>query len=171
MYRELVAEAAADREHHDLPPVAPMTLYLLRSQGGDLGKTGGIGNSEISQHFTIQRNAGFLEAVDESTVGQVVHAGRGIDSDNPQAPEISLTRAAIAIGIHKGLIDGIRRRAEKLAVAAAKPLGQLQHFFSPSSGFEPSFDTHGIFSFNLGSAGGGSIVMHRAHRHDPVDSI
>jgi hypothetical protein len=116
-----------------------------------LGKTGGIGNGEVSQHFAIQLNAGLFEPVYEFTVGQIIHTGSGIDSDNPQAPEIPFAGTTIAISIHECLIDRIRRRSEKLAVATAKPLGQFQHFFSSSSGFEPSLNPHDIFSFNLGS--------------------
>jgi hypothetical protein len=135
----------------DPPLDTLMGLYVLRCQSGNLGKTGGIGNGEVSQYFAIQLNAGLVEPAYKFAVGQVIHPSGGIDPDDPQAAKIALADATIAIGIHEGLVDRIRCRSEKFAVTATKSLGQLQHLLSSSSGFEPSFDTHDLFSFNLES--------------------
>jgi len=122
---------------------------LLRSQSGDLGKTGGIRDGEISQDFSVKTNACDFKPTHEFAVGQFIHARRRIYPNDPQSPEVSFADTTIAIGIHERPIDRIRRCAEQLAMASTKPLGQIQYFFSPSVGFEPSFDTHGIFSLSL----------------------
>jgi hypothetical protein len=124
---------------------------LLRSQSGDLGKTGGIRDGEISQDFSIKTNACDFKPTHEFAVGQFIHTRRRINPNNPQSPEVSFADTTITIGIHERLIDRIRRCAEQLAMASTKPLGQIQYFFSPSAGFEPSFNTHGIFSLSLES--------------------
>jgi hypothetical protein len=90
-----------------------------------LSKTGGIGDGEISQHFSIQLNTCFIEPAYKFTVGQVIHAGGGNDPDNPKAPEFSFTNTTIAIGIPERPIDRIGRRSEKFAVATTETLGQL----------------------------------------------
>jgi hypothetical protein len=150
-YRGFIAGRAAEPANGFLPLDVLMILYVLRSQSGDLGKTGGIGDGEISQHFAIQLNAGLFKPAHEFAVGEIIHPGSRIDPDNPQAPEISLAGTAIAIGIHEGLVDRIRRGSEKFTVTATKPFGQLQDLLSSSSGFETPFDTHGLFSLNLES--------------------
>jgi hypothetical protein len=77
-----------------------------------LGKTGGIGNGEIGQYFSIQLNARIFKSMHEPAVGQVIHARRCIDSDDPQSPEVAFADPAITVSVHEGLVDRIRCRPE-----------------------------------------------------------
>src|SRR6266478_9640067 len=65
----------------------------------------GLPDREIGQHFAVDLDAGALEAVDKSAVGQPVLAHRGVDALDPQPAEGALLALAVAIGILHGLLD------------------------------------------------------------------
>ena len=88
---------------------------------------------------------GQLQAVDEFAVCQIIHPGGGIDSGYPESPEITFARAAVAIGIHQGLINGIGGSAKQFAATGTKSFGKFQHLFAASSGFKSSFNSHFIY--------------------------
>ena len=54
---------------------------------------------EVSQNLAVHVDAGQLQAVDEAGVGQAVQTHAGVDALNPQAAEIALLIAPVAIGV------------------------------------------------------------------------
>lgn len=58
-----------------------------------------ISDCNVSQHFTIDLYISLFEAKDELAVRQAINAGSRIDSDDPQAAEITFFDAAIAESI------------------------------------------------------------------------
>ncbi len=57
---------------------------------GKLGKRGHIIDCQISQHLTVDLDAGLVQAVHHAAVAYAIDPRRGIDTRDPQAPEIAL---------------------------------------------------------------------------------
>ena len=64
---------------------------------------------EIGEDFAVDLDAGLVQPVDKSAVGQADLASGGIDALNPQGAEIALSVLAVAIGILAGLLDRLAR--------------------------------------------------------------
>src|SRR5919204_1382731 len=96
-----------------------------RRLSGGIGKSAeglGVADGDVGQHLAIQLDAGELQAVDERPVAQTVLPGRGVDPHDPQAAEVALAGAPVAIRVGVGLHDrflgalvvGVRLAAEAL---------------------------------------------------------
>ena len=66
----------------------------------DLIEGFGIGNGDFGEHFSIQIDAGGLEAKNESAIGDATHSAGGIDAQDPELAVIALDQLAVL-----GLID------------------------------------------------------------------
>jgi len=77
-------------------------------------------------------------------VGQVVHAHGGVDAGDPERSEIAFAGLAVPVGVAKGAVKRPGSCSEELAAAAAEAPGELEHFLASMSGFESTFDTHGV---------------------------
>src|SRR6185436_7297131 len=73
-------------------------------------------------------DTGLHQAVDQTAVGQAVHARSRVDTRNPQRAELTLLRATIAIRILAGLDDGLLRCAIDLAPGVVITLRLGQNF-------------------------------------------
>src|SRR5215210_506376 len=100
-----------------------------RSLPGSLGKTSeglGVAHGDVRQGLAIQLHAGVTQPVHELRVGQALTPGRGVDADDPQAPEIALAVAPIAIGVLVGLEQRLLGALVALARLAPVALGAGQ---------------------------------------------
>src|SRR5690606_6967255 len=59
----------------------------------------GLVDGEIGEHLAVHLDASLAEAVDKSTIGQAVLAGRGIDALDPERTEITLPGTTVTIEI------------------------------------------------------------------------
>jgi hypothetical protein len=78
----------------------------------------------VSQDFTIEFDASFLQAVHKLAVAQAILARCRIDPDNPQAAEISLAVAAIAVSVDQGLHHGLIAALKQAMLTAPLAFGQ-----------------------------------------------
>src|SRR3981189_3098181 len=96
---------------------------------GGLGKSAeglGIARGDGGQDLAVQLDAGQLEAVDERAVGHAVQARGGVDALDPQAAEVALAVAAVAVGVRVGLGEGLLRALVVGLRLAAEALGELE---------------------------------------------
>ena len=100
-----------------------------------------LGDGKIGENFAVDLDAGVLEAVDKSAVGQAVLAGGGIDALNPEGAKIALARAAVAIGVLQPLLDPLDGDAEIVLVASAIALGGLADLGVAGVGGDAPFDS------------------------------
>src|SRR3954449_4586119 len=77
-------------------------------QGGEGGR---LVHGQLGQDSAVQLDAGELEPLHEPVVGHVVQAGRGVDPGDPELPEVTLARLAVA-----GVVG---RRVEQLLLGLA----------------------------------------------------
>src|SRR5215210_3125323 len=100
-----------------------------RLLSGALGKTSeglGVADGDVGQHLAVQLDTGGLEAVHEGRVAHPLAAGGRVDALDPQAPEVALAVAAVAVGVALGLEDGLLGALVGRVGLAAVALGPLE---------------------------------------------
>ncbi len=106
----------------------------------------------VGQDLAVDLDAGLVQAVDETAIGQAVLADGGVDALDPERAEIALAALAVAVGILHRLVDGLLGDADGILAAAVKTLGGLQNFLVLGVGGNASFYTcHVIISLNSGN--------------------
>ena len=98
-------------------------------------------DGQFGQHFTVNRDLGFLQTVDKAAVGKAMLTCSGIDTDNPQLTELTLSRLAVALGILTCLNDRLFGDAEDFATGVVIALGSCQYFFVTGAGGNASFNS------------------------------
>src|ERR671923_581835 len=99
-----------------------------RRLSGGIGKSAeglGVADGDVGQDLAVEVDAGELEAVDERAVAHAVLPRGGVDADDPQAAEVALAIAPVAIGVGVGLHDrllGALVVRVRLAAEALRPL-------------------------------------------------
>ena len=114
--------------------------YYLRSLRGvnvlRQGSLGGLANcgerseivdSQLRKNLTVHLNLGKAQALDETVVGDAVHAGGSIDALDPQTTELTLTRTAVAVGVSHGVQPLFLSLAVQARTLAAVALRGLQN--------------------------------------------
>ena len=56
-------------------------------------------HGQISQYTSIQHYICFLQAIDQSAIGQAVGTGLRIDARNPECAELTLSLSAVTISV------------------------------------------------------------------------
>jgi len=111
--------------------------YLLDESGECLGSI----DSHVSQDLAVKLDVESLQAVDETAIAQTVLLGGGLDPDDPEAPEIPLPVAPVAVGVEKGLLHGFLGCPVIVALRSPVALGQLQILGPAGPSLGTSFDS------------------------------
>src|SRR3990172_2690953 len=113
----------------------PFILYGYRLAGFGLLNQGlegiWIGYGDLGQHLAVDVNAVLFEGIHQLAIGNSVLAGGGVDARDPQAAQVALFVAAIAIGIEQALQLGFVGALVKLGARAELALGDLEDCFVP----------------------------------------
>lgn len=107
-------------------------------------ESGVIGGGDIGEHLTVDADLGGFEAFHEAAVGEACGAGGGVDSDLPEAAEVALFVATIAVGVLAAVVDSVGGVAIEFRTAEAVALGGLQHALAAFPGSWGVCDTHGM---------------------------
>jgi hypothetical protein len=107
---------------------------------GDLAERCGIADGELGEHLAVELDAGLAAAGDELVIGEALCTGSGVDADDPEAPEVPLSRLAIAVGVLERVLDLLPRRAIGLAPPTDVALRRLEDLRPPLSGLDRSLD-------------------------------
>src|SRR5438105_2536043 len=81
---------------------------------GALGKTSegvGVADGDVRQDLAVELDARGLQAVDELRVRHPVLPGGSVDPRDPQAAEVALAVATVAVAVLIGLEHGLLGRA------------------------------------------------------------
>src|SRR6185295_2403845 len=100
-----------------------------RGLPGFLGKTSerlGVADGHVRQHLAVELDAGGLQAVHELAVRHALLAGGGVDPDDPQAAEVALLVAAVAIGVRVRLDERFLGALVARMRLTAEALGPLE---------------------------------------------
>jgi hypothetical protein len=71
----------------------------------ECGKCCLVVHGELGEDLAVHLDAGFLEALDEPVVGQPVQTRSRVDTGDPQASEVTLPGAPVAVGVDEGVGD------------------------------------------------------------------
>src|SRR4029453_1028959 len=64
-------------------------------------------DSDVGQHLAVDIDAGLVQAVDKSAVGEAALAPRRVDALDPECAEGALLALAVAVAVLQGLLDGL----------------------------------------------------------------
>ena len=84
---------------------------------------------QVGQHPAIQLDTGFLQAGDELAVGHSLGPGLGVDTRDPEGPEITLLDPAVPVGVLACLGDRLFGDPVDPAAGTVVTLGLLENFF------------------------------------------
>src|SRR3954453_14851292 len=87
----------------------------------------GVAHGDVGQHLAVQLDSGQLEPVHELRVAHAVQLGRGVDTGDPQAAEVPLAVAPIAVGIRLRLDQRFLGALVVVVGLAAEPLRPLEN--------------------------------------------
>ena len=121
----------------------------LRTPLGDcykLGEGTGIRHRHIGQHFAVDNHAGLLQSIHEPAIGESLLPCRGIDPDDPKAPEIALALTAMAIRVAQGLQQRLVGAAVEGMFRPTVPLRLLEHLFMTTPGYNSTFYSGQVFA-------------------------
>src|SRR3954447_10473371 len=102
-----------------------------RGLPGCLGESAerlGVAHGNVGQHLAVQLDAGQLQAVHELRVAHAVELGGGVDAGDPQAAEVALAVAAVAVRVGLRLDERFLRPLVIVVRLATEPLGPLEDF-------------------------------------------
>src|SRR5258706_1298268 len=116
---------------------------------------------ELCQDLAIHLDARALESGDEAAVRETVLARGGVDARDPQAVELALALAPIAVCVHEAVLDREPRRAHERAARRIEALGTLQNFLVASPLGDAALDSHGESLFSYGFYRYGSMRLSR----------
>ena len=109
-----------------------------RDLGSDRLDQGGEGLGVLkrdgSEDLPIELDAGNLQGVDETAVGDAIGAGRGIDADDPEAADLTLLVAPVAVSVLERLEERVLSNPEDCAATTTETRGLLQHFVTTTAG-------------------------------------
>src|SRR3954451_2913946 len=117
------------------PPWAPREFFRCDSRSGGrtlpglVGKTSerlGVAHGYVGQHLAVEFDAGQLQAVHELAVAQALLAGGGVDARDPEAAEVALLVAPVAVGVLVGLEQGLLGELVARVSLAPVALGPVQ---------------------------------------------
>ena len=110
----------------------------------------GLAHRKIGQDLAVDGDTGLRQAMHEFGIGQVMGTDGGVDTLNPQRPEIALARAPVAISILQALFDALNGDAKIRMPPSAIAAGAGQNFFVAGMGSDAPFDScYGRISLNV----------------------
>src|SRR5579875_2821330 len=86
----------------------------------------GVADGDVGEHLAVELDAGEREAVHELRVAHAVLARGGVDAGDPQAAEVALAVAPVAVGVGVRLQQRLLRATVVGVRLAAKALGELE---------------------------------------------
>src|ERR1700690_3267269 len=101
-----------------------------RRLAGDLGKTServGVAHGDVGEHLAVELDAGQLEAVHQLRVAHAVDPCGGVDAGDPQAAEVALAVAPVAVGVGVCLEQSLLGALVVGVCLAAEALGLLEY--------------------------------------------
>src|SRR6516164_424103 len=94
----------------------------------------GVVHRDIGEHLAVDLDAGFVQSVDDATVGESVDTRRRVDARDPERAELALVLPPVAVGVLPCLDDGLLRRAIDLAPGIVVALRLAKNFLVTAPG-------------------------------------
>ena len=92
-----------------------------------------IVEGKVGQNLTVHLDAGGVQLVDELAVVHAILAYGGVDTDNPQAAELTLLVSSVAISVGLTLFVRVFRHSPDVLSRTELTFGLFQDFLSSGS--------------------------------------
>ena len=92
-----------------------------------------IVQSEVGQHFAVDLDTSLVQLVHEHAVRHIVLAHCCVDTDDPQAAEVTLLVPSVAIRIGLSFFVGVFRHSPDILSGSELTFGLLEDFLAPCS--------------------------------------
>src|SRR3989344_7726368 len=106
--------------------------------------------SHLGEHLAVEGDVLLGREGDEIAIDHAMEAERIIEPDNPEAPEVALLGAAVAVGVLASLDDGLFGLAEQVLTAPTVTLGGFEDILVALFGHDASLDSTHIRVMNPG---------------------
>ena len=124
-----------------------------------------LGDGEVGEDLAVDLDAREAEAGHEPAVGRAVLAAGGVDALDPQAAEVALAGAPVAIGVLQAVHHLLVGGAAGTALVAVVALGALERDATLLLGVDGSLHPgHGELLSSIGVRGGGGGGGSRGRR-------
>ena len=92
-----------------------------------------IVQSEVGQHFAVDLDTSLVQLVHEHAVRHVILADGCVDTDDPQAAEVTLLVPSVAISVGLSFFVGVFRHSPDVLSGSELTFGLLEDFLAPCS--------------------------------------
>ena len=111
----------------------------LAGDSGQVGESDIVADGQVGQYLAIDHYTRLDQATDHLVVGRAAQPCGRIDADNPQAPELTLAIAAVAIGVPHRVHSRFVGSPIEQMLAALLTLGKLEYCLVPLMGRHAPF--------------------------------
>ncbi len=138
------AEAASEMETASMPlsesrgddryavlslPYGQISLCVLHLFNNS-GESCGVVESEVGEDLAVDLDTALVDETHQLGVAEVVHAGSGIDTLNPECTEVVLLILAVAVSISKTFFPGVFSYGPYITAAAIVASCKFEDFFT-----------------------------------------
>src|ERR1700723_2397383 len=122
--------------------------HVLLHRADQRRKSVRVMHRHVRQNLAVQIDSSGFQRMYQLAVRRAVVARGRSDTLNPQGAVITLSHAAVAVGVTQRAIDGFFCGAVELSLGQEKPFGVFQELFTAGPAFGSTFNSrHGSFSW------------------------
>jgi hypothetical protein len=104
-----------------------------------LSKTGFVIHGDVGENFPIEFNPSDFKSMYESTIGESVQSGGGVNSCDPESPKIAFACASVCVSVVPSLFDGFCSGALEVVSSATVTFGMFQYPATAFTSHTPCF--------------------------------
>ena len=114
-----------------LPVMIPLGYIAESHRSGVLHllydglESGGIVEGEVGEHLAVDLYACFVNETHELRVAEILHAGGGVDTLNPERTEVTLLVLTVAVGVGKTLFPSVLGYGPYILTASEVTAGEF----------------------------------------------
>jgi hypothetical protein len=121
----------------------------------DFGESFGISDGEVSEHFTVDLDAGLVKTVDELSVFESVEAGGSVYTNDPEPSKVTFAVTAVDGGVAECVNHGFMCDFDVGSSLTSVALGEREDFLVALSGlYTVTSPGHGMVLSGNGDRGG-----------------
>lgn len=96
----------------------------------DCGESLRVVEGEVGEDFAVDFDTALVDKAHELGVAEVVHAGGGVDTLDPEGTEVALLVLAVAVGVGETFFPGVLGDGPHVAAATEIAAGEFQDFLA-----------------------------------------
>lgn len=94
----------------------------------------GVVEGEVGEDFAVDLDACLVDETHELGVAEVVHAGSGVDTLNPECAEIAFFVLTVTVCVSETLFPSVLGNGPYITAASEVAAGEFEDFFTTCAG-------------------------------------